>query len=183
MALMYFLTKSDFDRVQREVETVLITNDDISILNDAQLAARTEIESYLRDRYDLTELFPTFPDHDKVLEYETGDIVVIPNGDFIKAIAAVPANTNHNDDDFWETVEPRDPLIVEFMVDLTLYRIHSRLAPNQIPEHRIQRRDDAIAFLKKVAKFEINTGWTPADAENGNSAISWGSNTKESKTY
>lgn len=51
----------------------------------------------------------------------------------------------------WLPGDTRELLIRRYMVDISLYELHSRLNPRQIPEFRIQRRDDAISYLKKVA--------------------------------
>lgn len=51
----------------------------------------------------------------------------------------------------WLPGDIRKLLIRRYMVDISLYELHSRLNPRQIPEFRIQRRDDAISYLKKVA--------------------------------
>ena len=51
-------------------------------------------------------------------------------------------------------------LLIRLCFDITLYEIHSRINPRNIPEFRIQRRDDAIQYLRDVANprnnIEIN---------------------------
>lgn len=81
----------------------------------------------------------------------------------------------------WKPGDIRKLLIRRYMVDISLYELHSRLNPRQIPEFRITRRDDAISYLKKVADPRKNI--TPdfpikvfADKE-GND-ITWDSNVK-----
>ena len=56
----------------------------------------------------------------------------------------------------WTKGDTRHPLILRYMVDITLYELHSRINPRNIPEHRIQRRDDAITYLKMVIDPRMN---------------------------
>lgn len=46
---------------------------------------------------------------------------------------------------------PRIPIIVQMMVDITLYHAHSRVTPDSIPQLRVKRYNDAIQWLDKVA--------------------------------
>ncbi len=177
-----FLTNADFDQAIKTDHLSAITSNNTSIQNDACLASQTEIESYLRGKYNLTILFPTIIDWNIASSYTTGAIVYdVATLAFYTANADISASTAITDEK-WTKGDPRDPLIVEFMLDLTLYRLHTRIAPNQIPEHRIQRRDDAISFLKSVAKYDVTVGWDQeTDVEPA--SINWGSNEKESKIY
>lgn len=68
----------------------------------------------------------------------------------------VPAGTLPTDTDFWTLGDTRSPLIVRYVIDITLYELHSRINPRNIPEFRIQRRDDAISYLKNVANPRMN---------------------------
>lgn len=50
----------------------------------------------------------------------------------------------------WTAGDPRSSLIKRYMVDITLYELHSRVNPRNIPKFRIQRRDDAVSYLKMI---------------------------------
>lgn len=50
-----------------------------------------------------------------------------------------------------QNTDPRQQKLVQLVVDVALYDLHSRIKPRQIPEHRIQRRDDAISYLRDIA--------------------------------
>lgn len=64
-------------------------------------------------------------------------------------------NTNFPASADWKQKDPRSRQIKMYLIDVTLYHIHSRLQPRFIPELRIQRRDDAVKWLEKIAKGEI----------------------------
>lgn len=177
-----FLTTQDFKTAIKTDHLTAITGANNTVQNAACLASQTEIESYLRGKYNLTKLFPVIIDWALGSAYAIGAIVYdVATLSFYTATDAIPINTVITDP-LWTKGDPRDALIVEFMLDLTLYRIHARVAPNQIPETRVQRRDDAIDFLKKVAAYSITVGWDQDD-ETEPASINWGSNEKESKIY
>jgi hypothetical protein len=55
----------------------------------------------------------------------------------------------------WNKVDNRDQQMVLYLIDMTLYHVHSRIAPRNIPDLRVKRYDDAINWLKMCAKGEI----------------------------
>lgn len=177
-----FLTTADFDQAIKGDHLNAITSNNAGVKRSAEIASQTEIESYLRGKYDITKLFPVIIDWVVGSAYADGAIVYdAGTAKFYTANGAITSGTPINDSK-WIEGDPRDALIVEFMLDLTLYRIHARIAPNQIPETRIQRRDDAIDFLKRVAKYDITVGWDQT-TDVLPASINWGSNERDSKIY
>lgn len=51
--------------------------------------------------------------------------------------------------------DPRDSYILMITIDCTLYHVYSSIAPNLIPEHRAQRYQDALDWLRQVSKGEV----------------------------
>jgi hypothetical protein len=62
----------------------------------------------------------------------------------------VPAGEDINNAAFWTLGDNRDPQMVEKLVDVTLYHVHSRIAPQNIPALRVMRymglKEDRIAI-------------------------------------
>lgn len=97
-----------------------------------------------------------------------------------------------NDDDpiellSWEQSEdPRPKLIKRHAVDLTLYELHTRIKPRQIPEHRVAKHDDAIKYLGDAANPRKNVyldlPLVDHGEKRGNDA-SFGSNEKTNHSY
>jgi len=64
----------------------------------------------------------------------------------------------------WTKGDVRQQQIKMFLIDITLYHLHSRLKPRNIPSHRVVRYDGAsptqsggaIGWLKRVSKDELN---------------------------
>jgi hypothetical protein len=61
----------------------------------------------------------------------------------------------------WVKGDNRNQQMVNYLIDIILYHLHSRIAPRNIPELRVKRYDDAIAWLKQCAKGEFITGGLP----------------------
>ncbi|MDX1903780.1 MAG: phage protein Gp36 family protein [Thermonemataceae bacterium] len=110
---MIWLTDNDIRMQIRNTVLQQIIEQNTDLLNQAELASLSEIESYLRDKYN---------------------------------VAAIWASQ----------AEERNALLVVYAVDILLYHLHSRINPNQIPDLRIKRYDDAIAYLKAIAKGSIS---------------------------
>ncbi len=53
--------------------------------------------------------------------------------------------------EFAKTGTDRNDLLMRLVADVTLYELHSRINPRNIPAFRIEKRDDAIKYLGKVA--------------------------------
>src|SRR5690606_33860118 len=110
---MAFLTNDDYKPQIRDWIKNIVINEDPAIQSKSELAAQAEMESYLRDRYKVGEIF----------EAEG---------------------------------TARNALIVMYMVDITLYHLHSNISPENVPELRGIRYEAAINWLKAVAKGSIS---------------------------
>lgn len=49
----------------------------------------------------------------------------------------------------------REPLLIGLLLDLTLYDAFTFCSPNDIPDLRVKRRDDAISQLRQLAKGDL----------------------------
>jgi phage gp36-like protein len=81
-----------------------------------------------------------------------------------------------------------DSTIKRMTVDLLLYNLHnSKVNPRNIPENIVQKRDDAIAWLKDVANPRTNTNapFLPKKEFEGqrNNEMAFGSRTKQKNDY
>lgn len=83
---------------------------------------------------------------------------------------------------FAKTGAERDPELVMYIVDMTLYHLHARQAPGQVPEMRDKRYADALAWLEKVAAGDFDPGFPPKGDDDGDgvddgNVLQWGSAT------
>ncbi|MGL4995630.1 MAG: hypothetical protein ACRC6G_05610, partial [Deefgea sp.] len=72
------------------------------------------------------------------------------NGAYYTALTATLSNSLFTDPLIFEPGDRRNALIKRHVINIALYELHSRINPRNIPEFRIQRRDDSIQWLKLV---------------------------------
>lgn len=56
----------------------------------------------------------------------------------------------------WTEGDNRSQQAVLYLIDMTLYHLHSRIAPRNIPELRMDRYESAVMWLKAAAKGGVN---------------------------
>lgn len=108
-------------------------------------------------------------------------------GHYYTAKADTNAGDLFSDSTKFDTGEKRNALIKRYVIDVALYELHSRINPRNIPEFRIQRRDDAINWLKLVQnpRNNVDADFLPKrvfEDQNGND-ISWNSKKKLNHDY
>lgn len=85
------------------------------------------------------------------------------------------------DDELNKTGTARDPQLLNYIIDIAIYHLHSRIAPRNIPELRTTRYENAIAWLKMCALGEV-TPKLELQPTTGR-MIQWGSNEKNTNIY
>lgn len=75
--------------------------------------------------------------------------------------AAMPLNDAVADPD------TRDAFLVMIAIDLALYHLYTRIAPERIPQFRADRYQDAITWLRDVAKGEASADLPELTDEEG----------------
>ena len=141
---MPFLTETDYEVQIRNWVKQIIIQYKTDVLHQAELAAQTEMESYLRQRYNVQKIFS-------------------------------------------QTADMRNALIVLYMVDITVYHLHSNIASDKVPEIRIIRYNAAKEWLLKVAKGDLSPDLPenkPDDDQGtGFQAVEFGSREKYSERF
>lgn len=99
-----------------------------------------------------------------------------------KTAYSIAAGTLPTDAAKWVALDNRDQQMVVYLIDITLYHIHSRIAPRNIPELRVKRYDDAIAWLKMCAKGDVTPNLPLIKPMQGN-RIRYGGGIKLINTY
>lgn len=158
---MAFLRETDYlNQIQRE-DLDIITDERPDILRQTELAAQSEIESYLRHRFDVAAIYIDVSQYQSTTTYNTGDLVSFPDYEdslFSALDDGLVGITPTDDPSKWLLGDTRHQLILMHMVDVTLYHLHARVQPRNIPEYRIQRYDDCMRWFKMVNSGKI----TPA---------------------
>ena len=148
-----------------------------AVIQKVELAAQEEISSYLAGRYDVTKIFVVIRDYTATTQFNAGDYIY-RSGSIYKALEAIqgvdPATEILESDPRVALEDPRNPLIVQRMVYITLYHAHKALPGSQIPQLRIDDYDISLRWLEKVASGLVNPLLPEAEVE-GNSIVAYGS--------
>lgn len=185
---MSFLRQQDYSRLIRQDNLKVIIEDNAEVLKGIELAVQAEVESYIRHRYDVSKIFINISAYNAATAYLLGDLIVFPDIED-NIFSAVEDQTGISPDDDptkWTAGDTRSQLILMHMIDIAIYHIHSRINPRNIPDFRIERRDDAITWLKMIAKGDITTDLPTLQDDDGNElglTIRQGSNEKFNHTY
>ena len=86
------------------------------------------------------------------------------------------------DKELTKTTTARDQQILSNIIDISLYHLHSRLAPRNIPELRQTRYDNAIMWLKMCANGDVTPAIEKLTPESG-MRIRYGGNLKNINMY
>ncbi|MBC7383019.1 MAG: DUF1320 family protein [Bacteroidia bacterium] len=81
-----------------------------------------------------------------------------------------------------KTGTDRDAQMLSTIIDISIYHLHTRIAPRNIPELRQVKYDNAIAWLKMCAYGEITPALTKIDPTQG-MRTRFGGNTKNINQY
>ena len=84
---------------------------------------------------------------------------------------------------FSATGEDRNPIVMMYMIDLTLYHLHSKSATRMIPKIRLDRFDAAKEWLKLVRGGDLNPDLPLLDEDTAKYFIRLGCNKKRSSDW
>jgi len=190
-----FLLKKDYYIVIDEEDLDVVTySSDNGTTSDAIIAETEtnviqEVCSYLSGRYDISKIFANIEEHTAGATYAAGEFLYDETTDaFYTALEATNANDLLTDETKFKKGDTRPALIKRHVINIALYELHSRINPRNIPEFRIQRRDDSIEWLKMVQNPRNNIS---ADfllpirdfGEQKGNDISWNSRQKNTHQY
>jgi phage gp36-like protein len=77
---------------------------------------------------------------------------------------------------FSKTGEERNAQVVMYAIDISLYHIHARVAPRQLPEARVARYEQSVEWLKGVMRGNIIPDLPKLSAAS-ESSLMWGGTT------
>jgi hypothetical protein len=120
------------------------------------------------------------PEYSNTTTYNVGDIIYYNNIQYtclVSSLGILPTNTQFwlagsaytvsgvypDNTGRWAQGDNRNQQIVMYLLDITLYHLHSRINPRNVPDLRKERYDGnsptqsggAIAFLKRVASGDV----------------------------
>jgi phage gp36-like protein len=141
---------------------------------------------YLKKDSILTRILPAD------LEVLTGgvdEILNLPELDAIQEVSSYLSYRYKTDLIFAPDQEEsrKFPIIQRILIDILLYNLTNRLNPRNIPEKRIELREDALDYLKAVAnpRSNVSADYLPIieQEEERPTLTSWGSKQKRNNNY
>lgn len=82
----------------------------------------------------------------------------------------------------WTKGDNRATRLVQITVDICLYHLHSRIAPRNIPQLRMDRYAAAIAYLDMILSGKISSN-IPLNQPKTDGMIRWGGDVKRDNSY
>ncbi|QHB38537.1 hypothetical protein lotta82_gp026 [Flavobacterium phage vB_FspM_lotta8-2] len=190
---MFLLKKDYFISIDEEDLDVVSFSSDTgttaeAILLETEQNVIQEIASYLAGRYDTPKIFVNIEEHTAGATYAAGEFLYDAVTDkFYTALEATSASDPLTDEAKFAEGDTRPALIKRHVVNIALYELHSRINPRNIPEFRIQRRDDSIKWLKMVQdpRNNVDADFLPRRdfGEQRGNDISWNSKPKLTHDY
>jgi len=95
---------------------------------------------------------------------------------------SVPADTDILNTTYWTPSDNRSQQLLTYVVDITLYHVHSRISPRNIPDLRVKRYDDAKSWLKAAGRGDITANLPVIQPLTGG-RIRYGGNIKQINSY
>mgnify|MGYP000560188787 CR=1 FL=1 len=139
--------------VRTEIMGVLSEDYTPTKLLRAEEMAISQMRNYLHSRYDLDKVF------------SVGDLAETNAGFDLRAFSEPDYELS-----VLSGTDERNAHIVMLVIDCALYHLYSSLAPNLMPEHRSQRYEDALNWLKSIAKGDFIADLPLTEDADGNSA-------------
>jgi len=167
----------------------------------AEQAAVDEMKSYLNSRYNTAKIFYLLSEFDDEATYKAateegavGDLVFFKkeaeteDESFIvyECIEDTAADESpESDPDKWREFAGRNPFVIMYLVDIVMYHIHSKDATRLMPKVREDRYQDALDWMKMVAKgtLEANLPQLPITDANATSDIRFNSHEAEDNRW
>jgi phage gp36-like protein len=189
-----FLIKKDYFIVIDEEDLDVVTYSTDTGMTPEQIIEETEqnviqeVSSYLAARYDVSKIFVTTEDHATGNTYVAGEFLHDDTTHkFYTALVDTQAGDSLEDEEKFKEGDIRPALIKRHVINIALYELHSRINPRNIPEFRIQRRDDSIKWLTMVQnpRNNVDADFLPKRdfGEKRGNDISWNSKDKLTHDY
>ena len=119
---------------------------------------------------------------DDVIAFDDSKLEATTN-EVVGFVSSYLASRYDTDAIFAATGEDRHATVLMICKDIALYNLHCNINPRKIPKLRYDRYQDAISWLEKVSKQEINPPGLPLPADGSKSYIVFGGNTKRDNQY
>lgn len=133
-----------------------------------------------RDLNDLppVNIFPNDPQSGAAWWKDLGEYSIKA---YIEDETTLPVGTDDNPS-VWTVGDNRDPVTMQAVIDLAIWMLHKRIAPQNIPKLREQAKNDIFSWIASVKSGDTDTDLIQLQPSQGDS-FAWGSNPKLINQY
>ncbi len=153
---MRYLTELDYAVSIEDDQLDIISGASDKQLKKAEMAAISEMTSYLSGRYDVSKIFIPVDNWNAGTTYNVDQQAYDPTTE--EVYISIQAGTNHavTDAAYWKVGDNRDQFIVTNLTDIALYHLFKKINPRNIPEARGVAYDAAREWLRDIASTKAN---------------------------
>lgn len=181
----FIITDSDFKAIATSIDLNVLSDGSDEIIAQCNRIAVDEAAGYLTSRYDIETLFADPIEFTEDTQFSEGDRIYVETpgatGEastytHYSCILDTPtgATTSITDTTYYTPGDTRDQKLLEVIMTISLFYIHKRLTPNNIPEFRVISYDgngdetimSAIKWLTMLRNRQLDPyGWPPLIVE------------------
>lgn len=146
-----FIMIDDFKSIATEQDLIVLSDSNTSIIQKCNEIAIDEALCYLSEYYDVEKLFKDITEYSEIVPYKVGariyykEYIGTPATEYtIKyyhCIKDSQINADLTDTTYFEEGDNRDKKLVEVILSMSLFYIHQRISPTNIPEFRLAAYD------------------------------------------
>jgi hypothetical protein len=140
-----FILLDDFKAIATGEDLIVLSDDNIKIIEQCNAIAINEASAYFSS-YDIEKLFADPKFYNSSIAFKKGDVIY----DFIgtpgeqviyTCILDAPIGTALTNGTYFIEKDSRDQKLLQVLMSMSLFYIHSRLTPNNIPQFRVLAYD------------------------------------------
>lgn len=176
-----FILLDDFKAIATGEDLIVLSDDNIKIIDQCNAIAINEASAYFSS-YDIEKLFADPKFYYSSTAFKAGDVVYdfvgTPGDQLIyTCILDAPAGTALTNTTYFVEKDSRDQKLLQVLMSMSLFYIHSRLTPNNIPAFRVLAYDgngdekimSAIKWLGMIKDGRLTPyNWPLAGGVTGN---------------
>lgn len=177
----FIINNYDYRAIATEEDLSVLSDANSNIITQCNQIAIHEAAGYLSTKYDIEKLFAdpveynsgsTYNINDRIYVKETTGTGNTETGEYIFYTciqSGATSGTPITDTTYFIEKDSRDQKLLEVVMSISLFYIHKRLSPNNIPTFRVISYDgngdgnimSAIKWLTQIQKGELFPyGWT-----------------------
>ena len=145
---MGYILKDDFNAIATIEDVQIISDASDRILEQCNKIACDEAKGYLAGKYNIDKIFsePKLFD-DTIDTYQIDDRLYVVNSATTEVthysciMSGMTTGTTITNTIYFKEGDTRDSKLLEVVMSMSLFYIHKRLSPNNIPTHRIMSYD------------------------------------------